>query len=193
MKKESNNGGKQTNSIFFGKQTKWILFFSKLNRDKIEKKLWHFEDNPVSTGGGKPWKKSRKSDTTFRWSFDVFKFANVGKFFTAIKNDDVDSFPDFIQELGFNVVNLNGLTPLFYATALGKINSVDIFISYEEMDINQKNLKGQNAAAIACQENQLEVHCTSLTAYTIFFYPKIKIISHFVINFSRIFCSNWAS
>ena len=27
------------------------------------------------------------------------------------------------------------------------------------------------------------IHCASLTAYTQFFYPKIKIISHFVINF----------
>ena len=43
-----------------------LTYFSKLNRDQIEKKLWHFEDNPVS-GGGKPSRKSRKSDMTFRW------------------------------------------------------------------------------------------------------------------------------
>ena len=39
-----------------------LTYFSKLNRDQIEKKLWHFEDNPVSRGG-KPGRKSRKSDT----------------------------------------------------------------------------------------------------------------------------------
>jgi ankyrin repeat protein len=87
----------------------------------------------------------------------LFKFANVGKFFDAIKNDEINLFPNFIQDFGFDIVNVNGETPLFYATALGKINSLDIFISYEEMDINQKNLNGQNAAAIACQANQFEV------------------------------------
>ena len=43
-----------------------LTYFSKLKRDQVEKKLWHFEDNPVS-GGRKPCRKSRKSDTTFRW------------------------------------------------------------------------------------------------------------------------------
>ena len=28
-----------------------LAYFSKLNRDQIEKKLWHFEDNPVSEEG----------------------------------------------------------------------------------------------------------------------------------------------
>ena len=41
--------------IFFWKTDKseyvCLTYFSKLNRDQIEKKLWHFEDNPVSTGG----------------------------------------------------------------------------------------------------------------------------------------------
>ena len=34
-----------------------LTYFSKLNRDQIEKKLWHFEDNPVSRGR-KPGRKS---------------------------------------------------------------------------------------------------------------------------------------
>ena len=29
-----------------------LTYFSEPNRDQIGKKLWHFEDNPVSTGGG---------------------------------------------------------------------------------------------------------------------------------------------
>ena len=71
MKKGGKNGGKQTNSIFFleNRQSEYfcLTYFSKLNRDQIEKKLWHFEDNPVSGRGEKPSRKSRKSDTTFRW------------------------------------------------------------------------------------------------------------------------------
>ena len=43
-----------------------LTYFSKLNRDQIEKKLWHFKDNQV-TRGGKHCRKSRKRDTTFRW------------------------------------------------------------------------------------------------------------------------------
>ena len=52
--KQGKNGGKQTNSKFFleNRQSKYfcLTYFSKLNRDQVEKKLWHFEDNPVSGG-----------------------------------------------------------------------------------------------------------------------------------------------
>ena len=48
-------GNRQTN-FFFGKETKWILLsnilFQTQQRHQIEQKLWHFEDNPVSRGGG---------------------------------------------------------------------------------------------------------------------------------------------
>ena len=49
-------GNKQTNFLFLeNRQNVFCLtYFSKLNKDEIEKKLWHFEDNPVSrTGGGR--------------------------------------------------------------------------------------------------------------------------------------------
>ena len=50
-------GNRQT-QMFFWK----TVYFSKLNRDQIEKKLWHFEDNPVSrrVGGRNPQKIPKK-------------------------------------------------------------------------------------------------------------------------------------
>ena len=47
-------GNRQTQKIFLeNRQSEYfcLTYFSKLNRDQIEKKLWHFEDNPVSGGG----------------------------------------------------------------------------------------------------------------------------------------------
>ena len=68
--KQGKNGGKQTNSktILENRQSKYfcLTYFSKLNRDQVEKKLWHFEDNPVS-GRKNLAENPEKSDTTFRW------------------------------------------------------------------------------------------------------------------------------
>ena len=65
-------GNRQTHIFLENRQSEYFCqtYFFKLNRDQIEKKLWHFEDNPVSRGGEKPSRKSQKSDTshtTFRW------------------------------------------------------------------------------------------------------------------------------
>ena len=47
-------GNRQTQFFLENRQSEYfcLTYFSKLNRDQIEKKLWHFEDNPVSGGGG---------------------------------------------------------------------------------------------------------------------------------------------
>ena len=78
-------GNRQTQFVLENRQSEYfcLTYFSKLNRDQIEKKLWHFEDNPVSTGGGKPSRKSRKSDTTFCWVLmcDPHDFTKVTKMF----------------------------------------------------------------------------------------------------------------
>ena len=85
LPKGGENDGKQTNSKIFleDRQSEYfcLTYFSKLNRNQIEKKLRHFEDNPVSRG--KPCRKSRKSDTTFRWvlMFFVTNFLYVLCFF----------------------------------------------------------------------------------------------------------------
>jgi len=87
--KQGKNGGKQTNSKIFleNRQSKYfcLTYFSKLNRDQVEKKLWHFEDNLVSGGGEKPCRKSRKSDTTFRWVLMCKIFFNSERKFVTSK------------------------------------------------------------------------------------------------------------
>ena len=54
--KQGKNGGKQTNSQknLENRQSEYfcLTYFSKLNRDQIEKKLWNFKDNLVTRGGG---------------------------------------------------------------------------------------------------------------------------------------------
>ena len=54
--KQGKNGGKQINSKnnLENRQSEYfcLTYFSKLNRDQIEKKLWNFKDNPVTRGGG---------------------------------------------------------------------------------------------------------------------------------------------
>ena len=79
MKKESKNGGKQTNSIFFleNRQSEYfcLTYFSKPNRDQIQKKLWHFEDNPVTRGGGGTLQKIPKKRHDLSLGFDVLFMA----------------------------------------------------------------------------------------------------------------------
>ena len=74
MKKGGENGGKQTNSKIFleNRQSEYfcLTYFSKLNRDQIEKKLWHFEDNPVS-GGGETFQKIPKKRHHLSLGFDM--------------------------------------------------------------------------------------------------------------------------
>ena len=67
--KQGKNGGKQTNSKFFleNRQSKYfcLTYFSKLNRDQVEKKLWHFEDNPVTRGRGSTAENPEKGTPPF--------------------------------------------------------------------------------------------------------------------------------
>ena len=55
MKKGGENGGKQTSSKKFleNRQSEYfcLTYSSKLDRDHIGQKLWHFEDNPISGEG----------------------------------------------------------------------------------------------------------------------------------------------
>ena len=46
-------GNRQTQFFLENRKSEYfcLTYFSKLNKDQIEKKLWHFEDNPVSRGG----------------------------------------------------------------------------------------------------------------------------------------------
>ena len=63
LKKGEKRGEKHTNSNFGGNRQSenfCVTYFSKLNRDQTELKLWRFEDKTV------PCRKSRKSETTFR-------------------------------------------------------------------------------------------------------------------------------
>ena len=72
LKKGGENGGKQTNSKFVleNRQSEYfcLTYFSKLNRDQIEKKLWHFEDNPVS-GGNLPENSEKATRPLIRFLY----------------------------------------------------------------------------------------------------------------------------
>ena len=69
-------GNRQTQNFFLeSRQSEYfcLAYFSKLNRDQIEKKLWHFEDNPVS-GRGKTFQKIPKKQHHLSLGFDVLEW-----------------------------------------------------------------------------------------------------------------------
>ena len=56
---------RQTQKNLENRQSEYfcLTYFSKLNRDQIEKKLWNFKDNPVTRGGGKNTPKNPEKAT----------------------------------------------------------------------------------------------------------------------------------
>ena len=98
--KGGKNGGKQTNSKNFLENSHnenfCLTYFSKLNRDHIEKKLYRFEDNTASKEGG-PCRKSRKSDTTICWVLTC-QTASWPIWFTRADLHDL-KFQFFLQNL----------------------------------------------------------------------------------------------
>ena len=91
---------------------------------------------------------------------------------------------------------------LFFFLKLQK--SVSFIFEFEKIKLQMETESEKNENIIHNSENVVhrrlekletnvnlsvnqKVHCASLTAYAIFVYPKIKIISHFVINFLRYF------
>ena len=68
MKKEGKMvGNRQTHFFLENRQNEYfcLTHFSKLNRDQIEKRLWHFEDNPVTRGGGNTAENPEKATPPF--------------------------------------------------------------------------------------------------------------------------------
>ena len=69
-------GNRQTQKKYLeNRQSEYyrLTYFPKLNRDQIEKKLWHFEDNLVSMGGGGNPQKIPKKRHDLSLGFDVYK------------------------------------------------------------------------------------------------------------------------
>jgi hypothetical protein len=104
LKKVGEDGGKQTNSKFFleNRQSEYfcLTYFSKLNRDHIGEKLWHFEDNPVSGGEGgtfqKILKKRHHLSLGFVVRFNLFPLVLVGPqaigcFFFCLQESQVEN------------------------------------------------------------------------------------------------------
>ena len=50
------NGTDKLNCFLENRQSEYfcLTYYSKLNRDQIEKNLWYFEDNPISREGNLP-------------------------------------------------------------------------------------------------------------------------------------------
>ena len=96
LKIEGNKGGRQANfkQNLENRQSEnfCLTYFSKLNRNCIEKKLCHFKDNTVSKrwegGGCKLHRKFPQSDTTFGFDVPIFVdiTVNIPNLFSSIKN-----------------------------------------------------------------------------------------------------------
>ena len=71
-------------------------YFSKLNRDQIEKKLWYFEDNPVSRG--ETFQKIPKRRHDLRWV--LTQRTKTSFFFGFVEDFEVPTkHPHFFQPL----------------------------------------------------------------------------------------------
>ena len=64
---------RQTQKNLENRQSKYfcLTYFSKLNREHVEKKFWHFEDNPVS--GGETLQKIPKKRHHLSLGFDILR------------------------------------------------------------------------------------------------------------------------
>ena len=81
-------GNRQTQFFLENRQSEYfcLTYFSKLNRDQIEKKLWHFEDNPVSRGETLQKISKKRHGLTFQ-KFLNFLLNSWNHFFTTFSKN----------------------------------------------------------------------------------------------------------